>query len=140
MKSETTNNRDGMAVIRLTQAMQLRAQKLTYDVIAVRCGFASRGAAHHAVQRELQRIVVSNVEELRQEESAMLDQMHAEIWPLMLDKSNRARLFAVDRLLAISERRCKLMGLDVRTDDDIDASMVAVRETQPAYLGVSTNA
>ena len=140
MKIETTNNRDGMAVLRLTQAMQLRAQKLTYDVIAVRCGYASRGAAHNAVQRELQRIVVSNVEELRQEESAMLDQMHAEIWPLMLDKSNRARLFAVDRLLAISERRCKLMGLDVRTDDDIDASMVSVRETQPAYLGVSTNA
>ena len=127
MKSDSVN-RDGMAVIRLTQAMQLRAQKLTYDVIAVRCGYASRGAAHNAVQRELQRIVVSNVEELRQEESAMLDQMHAEIWPLMLDKSNRARLFAVDRLLAISERRCKLMGLDIKPEEAAVVNMTLVRQ------------
>jgi uncharacterized protein HemX len=108
--------RDVNAGTKAAKALELRAQKLTYDEIAVRCGFDSRGSAHHAVQRELQRVVVTNVEELRREELHMLNVMHSEVWELFTDKKNRWRLSAADRILAIAERRARLMGLDTATD------------------------
>lgn len=115
-KGRTT--RDVNAAERAAMAVRLRAQKLGYDEIARRCGYASRGACHDAVQRELQRVVVENVEELRREEVAMLDRLQEECWKrLDDDEFSKAKLFAVDRLLMISERRSKLMGLDKRPDE-----------------------
>jgi AraC-like DNA-binding protein len=115
-KGNTT--RDVNAAQRAARALAFRAQKLTYDEIAQRCGYNDRAAAHKAVQRELQRTVVENVEELRREELAMLDMLHAECWKRLEDgEYGRAKLFAVDRLLAISERRSKLMGLDTRSEE-----------------------
>lgn len=115
-KGRTT--RDVNAAERAAMAVRLRAQKLGYDEIARRCGYASRGACHDAVQRELQRVVVENVEELRREEVAMLDRLQEECWKrLEDDEFSKAKLFAVDRLLMISERRSKLMGLDKRPEE-----------------------
>lgn len=114
-----TTTRDVNAAMRAAMALKLRAQKLTYDEIAHQCGYADRGACHKAVQRELERVVVENVEELRREECMMLDTLHSEIWPLAIDKENKSRLFAADRLLTISEHRRKLMGLDKRSEDEL---------------------
>jgi len=86
------------------------------------------------VQRELQRVVVKDVEELRTEELAILDRLHSECWVVAMDKSNKSRLFAVDRLLAISEARRKLMGLDASTDSTLNAGMVVVREIPQGYM------
>ena len=117
MANSKSRTRDLNAVMRVEMALKLRAQKKTYEEIAKLCGYASRGACHDAVMRELERVVVSNVEELRREESAMLDQLHAKCWERLESKEHeKAMLFAVDRLLAISERRSKLMGLDVKPD------------------------
>lgn len=113
--------RDPNAATRATLAIQLRTQqKLTYEQIAERCGYASRGACYDAVQRELGRVVVENVEELRREELMMLDQLQATCWKRMEEEGfEKAMLFAVDRLLAISERRAKLMNLDVRPEEQL---------------------
>lgn len=112
--------RDVNAAQRAMMALQLRAKKLTYDEIAQQCGYNDRAAAHKAVQRELSRVVVENVEELRREEMMMLDRLQVECWKRMEDgEYGRAKLFAVDRLLAISERRAKLMGLDMRPEEQL---------------------
>jgi len=126
--------RDVNAGKRVQQAIQLRAERVTFEEIAARCGYGSRGAAHHAVMRELDRCVTKDVEELRTQELHMLDVMHREVWQLFMDKKNRGRLFAVDRLLAISERRSKLMGLDLSNDNAIAAAQIIVQEVPSRYL------
>lgn len=112
-----TTPRDVNAGMRVTQALELRAKKLTYDEIASQCGYSDRASCYRAVQRELDRRVVTNVDEMRKQEADMLDQLHTVCWEMAIDKSNKGRLFAVDRVLAISERRAKLMGLDMKPDE-----------------------
>jgi hypothetical protein len=130
--------RDINAAERAALALSLRAQKLTYDEIARRCGYADRGACHRAVQREMSRVVVENVEELRREEAEGLDRLEAECWKRLEEEGfEKARLFAVDRIVAIKERRARLMGLD-RRPDDIAVAQVVVRTLPPGYLGEET--
>lgn len=125
--------RDVNATMRASTALQLRAQKLTYEEIAQQCGYSDRSACHRAVQRELDRVVVKNVDELRREELYMLDTMHRECWGLFIDKANKGRLFAADRILAISERRAKLMGLDLDPKNSAMINQVLVREMPQGY-------
>ncbi len=133
-KGRTT--RDVNAAERAAMAVRLRAQKLGYDEIARRCGYASRGACHDAVQRELQRVVVENVEELRKSEAEGLDQLEAECWKRLQDADfSKAMLFAVDRIIAIKERRARLFGLDVPTNGNLATAQVVVRAMPPGYLG-----
>lgn len=126
--------RDVNAALRAAEAMKLRAQKLGYDEIAKRCGYSSRSACYVAVQRELQRTIILNTEELRREELHMLDTLHAEIWPLAVDPNNKARLFAVDRLISIAERRAKLMGLDIPQDRAEFMNQIVIREVPQNLL------
>lgn len=112
--------RDINAAQRVQLALSLRAQKKSYDEIAALAGYASRGAAHNAVQRELERSIIEDVAELRREECAMLDKLHAKCWERLEDPDYaKSMLFAVDRINLISERRCKLMGLDVRPEEQV---------------------
>ncbi len=127
----TFHARDINAAERVALAIALRCQKLTYREIAARCGYGTPQACQQAVQREMDRRIVAQVDELRREESALLDALHARIWPLAMGQgeadadavasAKRARiapnLWAVDRLLAISEARRRLMGLDAKGDE-----------------------
>lgn len=140
-RSKSVNNtkgvtsRDVNAALRASQALHLRAtQKLTYDEIAAQCGYSDRTSCYRAVKRELERVVVENVQELRREESRMLDYLQAELWPLVANKDNKARLFALDRLLAVSESRRKLMGLDMPTGDNTASNQIIVREVPVGLL------
>jgi hypothetical protein len=134
MANTKGRTRDVNAANRAAIALDLRAQKLTYEEIAQRCGYASRGACHDAVMRELDRRVVENVDILRREEVAMLDQLHVEVWELAMDKKNDKRLFAVDRVLSIAERRAKLMGLDQVKDSNLLTAQVVVRQVPAGYF------
>jgi hypothetical protein len=137
-------NRDVNAALRATEAMKLRARKLTFAEIATRCGYANASAARHAILRELQRVVVTNVEELRREESAMLDTLQAAVYPYAIgdedaqDEDEKASgkkpapsLYAIDRVLAISKRRSELLGIDA-TREEAGAMPVERR-----YIGVN---
>ncbi len=127
-------NRDVNAAVRAAEAAKLRAQKLTFDEIARRTGYGGASACRKAILREMQRVVVESVDELRREESAMLDVLQSEVWELAMDKKNTYRLYAVDRLLQISERRAKLMGLDVAKDGNLAANITVIREVPNGYL------
>ena len=125
--------RDVNAANRVRMALQLRAQRLPWEEVAARAGYSSKGAAHNAVMRELQRTISGDVEVWLNEELASLDYAEAEIWPLFLDKKNRGRLFAWDRILAIKERRAKLKGLDARSDDVVGPQII-IQEVPAGYL------
>lgn len=130
------NRRDVNAVQRVALALDLRAKKMRLVDIAAQCGYASAGACYNAIQRELERVVVENVEELRREEADGLDKLEAECWKRLEEEGfEKARLFAVDRILAIKDRRAKLFGLDKPNTGDIATAQVVVRAIPPGYLG-----
>jgi hypothetical protein len=119
--------RDVNAAQRVQTALQLRAQGLEYDEVAARAGYASRGAAHNAIRRELERTITSNVEEMRREEALILTQLHKRCMSAAMSETNKGFLFAVDRVLGIRERYARLFGLDAK-NDDIMAGVTVVRE------------
>jgi hypothetical protein len=129
-------NRDVNAATRSALAVSLRAQKLTYEEIAQRCGYGNASACRKAIMRELDRCVVKNVEELRTEELHSLEQLERECWQRLYNPDyEKSMLFAVDRIIAIKERRAKLMGLDVRTDD-LPVGTTIIREYGVEVSGV----
>lgn len=134
------NKRDANAAKRAILAIQLRTKKLTYDEIAKACGYSNASAARNAIQRELDREISANVEQYRKEELAILDAMQTEIWPMFIDKNNKGRLFAADRILAISERRSKLLGLDQTPDQAAIANTIIIREVPQGLLDTTITA
>jgi hypothetical protein len=149
-------NRDATAAQRASQAVQLRASRLTYEQIAWQCGYANPGACRNAVMRELQRTVTPGINNLRLEELSMLDQLHAAVWPLAVagysedqdddeeeQESGRHKkkrtttevnLFAVDRILAIAKRRSELLGLDTPVKVADHKNIVVIREVPMGLL------
>jgi len=134
-ETQDIQKRDVNASQRAILAVQLRAQKVKYDEIAQRCGYGSAGAAHKAVMRELQRTISTNVEELRREELDSLERLELKCWQRLDDKAySKGMMFAVDRILAIKERRSRLMGLDVKVEGDIIGAQLIVQEVPQNYL------
>lgn len=127
--------RDVNAVQRVALALKLRAAKMGYEAIAKQCGYSNASACRKAVMRELDRCVIKNVDHLRAEELDSLERLEAECWKILYNKDReKAQLFAVDRILAIKERRAKLMGLDVPADVAANASVVVVREVPAGWI------
>jgi hypothetical protein len=127
--------RDVNAAQRAQLALQLRAKKMSYQQIALECGYADKGACHHAVMRELDRAVVTNVDELRKEELESLERLEQVCWQRLQDKEYaKAMMFAVDRIIAIKERRARLMGLDVPVDKAMMSNVTVIREVPQGYM------
>lgn len=115
--------RDFNAAERVILALSLRRQRLTYTEIALRCGYANKGAARNAIIRELRRRVVVGVDEYREQELEILDAIHQKIWPLVMAPGTTPPmelpdLLAADRLLALSQARRQLLNLDVQPEEE----------------------
>ena len=91
------------------EALELRRAGVTYDVIAERLWFTTRESAHRSVIRQLERTAPASDNELRQLEADRLDRLHFAVW----NDALRGDPAATDRVLRISERRARLLGLDV---------------------------
>jgi AraC-like DNA-binding protein len=133
--------RDVMAAERATMAISLLKQRLSYDEIALKCGYSSRSAAWTAIQRELKRRIVPNIDEYRKQELDILDEIHQKVWQVAFETENdekekKTNLWAVDRLLELSKDRRKLLNLDVKPED-INASQVVIREVPIGLLPVA---
>jgi len=120
MTIQGVRNRDINAVQRVALALKLRLEKKTYDEIATQCGYSNAGSAYNAVKREMDRRIVGNVDDLRREESLILDALHNAVMPLVT--ADKCNLFAVDRVLAIMDRRARLLGLDIKPEDQVTSS------------------
>lgn len=129
---------------------------MTYDQVAQLAGYSNASVCRKAILRELDRTVVTNVGELRREELSMLDQLHAAVWPLAVPVSREddedddeeeqepgrrkkkrtaeVNLFAVDRILAIAERRAKLLGLDTPVKVADHKNVIVIREVPAGLL------
>lgn len=127
-------NRDVNAAVRVADAIKFRQQGWTYERIAAQCQYANPGAARNAIQNELDRVIVQEIDEWRKDHISRLEKLHEEIWPLVTDKKNRGRLFAADRILAIAEREAKLLGLDVKSEEETGPQLV-IEEVPMGYFG-----
>lgn len=130
------------------QATVLRGRGYSYQAVADALGMHDRSAARKAVERALAATVAEPCEELRRIELAKLDSMSVTAWAVLdaehpVVSAGRIMvlngepltdpepvLAAIDRLLRISERRCRLLGLDspIRVGGismaDLDAEIV----------------
>lgn len=134
------------------EAARLRVQGRTYQQIADRLGLSHRDLARRAVDRALTATVQEPAEELRSLELLRLDELWRTAWRVLTTehvrvsagrvvehqgkplRDNGPALAAIDRLVRISERRCRLLGLDaplsvtVLTLDQIDAEIRRLME------------
>ena len=92
------------------QGLSLRKEGYTYEQVAAELGFASRGSAHNAVTAALRKAVVGPAEELREIDGLRLDAVQRALWP----RAIAGDLEAITTVLRISERRCRLFGLDLQ--------------------------
>jgi len=130
------------------KAVELRGRGHTYAEVAEALGMSHASSARKAVERALVATVAEPCAELRRLELLKLDQLSAVAWgvlgaehPVVSDGKIMVHdgvaltdpmptLHAIDRLLKISERRCRLLGLDapIRVGGismaDIDAEII----------------
>lgn len=101
---------------RSNKAMQLRKQGKTYRAISIAVAAEygitySESMAHEDVTRELKRIqteLKQSTDEVRTLELERLDNLLSKL----NNQINSGDLNAIDRALKISERRCKILGVD----------------------------
>jgi len=130
------------------ECARLRSAGLTYQAIAENVGLSHRSLARQAVERALLAVVAEPAEELRRLELMKLDQLSVAAWEILEDNhvrvsagrvmflddeplpDTRPTLNAIDRLLKISERRSRLLGLDAPVQisaismDAVDAEII----------------
>ena len=130
-----TTTRDVNAASRVQTALKLRLQGCTWDEVAAQASYQSRGSAHHAVMRELERCITHDVKELRDQQLYMLQQVQARCYKAAMDEKDKGWMWAADRVMNYSKRISELMGLDVPVDNALAANIVVVREVPQGYLG-----
>jgi len=128
-----TTTRDVNAAQRVQTALRLKLQGFNWDEVAAQSGYQSRGAAHHAVMRELGRCITHDVKELRDQQLYMLQQIQARSYKVALDEKDPNWHWAADRVANYSKRISELMGLDVKTDDMPGPSII-IQEVPLNYL------
>ena len=142
MRRESTKRRDA-------DAAQLRIRGWNYQAIADELGYAGPSGAHAAVSRSLAESVRAPLNDARQLAAAHLDELAREAWKVIRGRwiavsggkavvlddepipDHKPIVEALRVLVAIEDRRARLLGLDaptqtrvnVITEDLIDAEL-----------------
>lgn len=110
--------RDRTSVRKLNQyakvqrCLEMRKRGLTWSEIAEREGYPHRQGPHNLVMGYLNEVKSETAEELRALENERLDELLSAHYPQAVNAAHEDRFRATDRVLAISERRAKMNGLD----------------------------
>jgi hypothetical protein len=104
---------------RMRRALELRKAGVGYQQIADALGYAGPSGAYSAVDRALREVRREPAEALLRLELERLDQMMVAI----AEQVREGNLKAIDRALRISERRCRLLGLDKAEKLEVDADV-----------------
>ncbi len=122
MKSD---KRSTIASERRAQAFGLRRAGYTFQMIGDQVGISKQGA-HGLVMRELKRLTKEaedDAHELRAMELERLDALTQACWEKAMDGDPQM----IDKLLRISERRARFLGLDAPLKTAIDLLNTDVR-------------
>ena len=106
------------------KAIQLRIAGASYEQIAAKVGYASRGAAHKAVNEEIAKIPREPAKDLLALELQRLDAMHLALWTQAIQEKDQ---FAIDRIVKLMDHRAKLTGLyQMQAEDNSEAVKTAL--------------
>ena len=108
MRATNNQSRRVQAHERHLQALELRKAGATYQAIAEQLGYAHAKSAYKAVASALRATLREPAAGVRELEVARLDSALLAVWRRVQAGDDKA----IDRLLRISERRAKLLGLD----------------------------
>lgn len=126
MSESMTSPRILNASERQAQAIELRKAGVTFRAIADACGYKSVAGAYTAVQSGIRKVLREPVEELVTLELARLDEMTLALWPGV----KRSDVKAIEKMLAVMERRARLLGLDAPKRTEItghDGTAIVVK-------------
>jgi len=107
------------------KAVELRLAGVGYAKIAAQLGYKDATAASSAVKRALDGSLEESPEQIRQQELERLDAMLVGMWP----KARRGDAVAVDRVLRLTERRSRLLGLTEVNGGELRAAFDASVKT-----------
>lgn len=99
------------------KALEMALAGASYDKIAQECGWKNRSSAFRAVERAMKDwapVDNDDVRTLRERELARLDRLQSAHWMRALQGDSRS----TELCLRISDRRSKLLGLDMPTKID----------------------
>lgn len=114
MPTNKAEQRKFSATERQAEALRLRAGGMEFEHIAEKLGYRSKSGAYNAVMAGLKKTLQEPADELRTMEAERLDRMLAGLW----EPAVSGHTWSVDRVLAIMDRRAKLLGLDRKPDSD----------------------
>lgn len=113
-----TSPKAAQARERERQALAMRRAGARYEAIAEELGYANHTGAYKAVQRAFRRLEARVAEDAAMNRSldlGRLDEAIAGLVPQVREGNDRA----VKALVAVLERRAKLLGLDAPTKTDL---------------------
>lgn len=119
-----------VAMERRIAALDMRRQGATYRQIAAALGLANPGNAHRMIREELNALreqCRESVAELRELELERLDLLWRALMPAVAKGDTRAVLACV----ALSKRRCALLGLDKPQKLEMGGNRYTVHEASP---------
>lgn len=125
--------RDLNAAKRVQLAIKLKMEGMTWEEVAAQASYASRGAAHHAVMRELDRCITQDVTELRTHQLYMLQTVQAKCYKAAMSDA-KDWMWNADRVVNYSKRISELMGLDIPVEQSINQNFTIVREVPQGWL------
>lgn len=115
------------------RCLELRLAGATYEDIGDVVG-RHKANVYRRIKKAIQEIPKSEVDELRALESERLSRVQRSVWRQALE----GHLGAVDRVIKISERRSRLLGLDSPQRVDLEASSVDIDAVARDILGAMT--
>lgn len=114
MPTNKAEQRKFTAAERQAEALRLRTRGMEFEQIAEDLGYRSKSGAYKAVMTGLKKTLQEPADELRTMEAERLDRMLAGLW----DRAISGDTWSVDRVLAIMDRRARLLGLDRKSDSE----------------------
>jgi len=103
--------------------IELRRTGATWAQVANALGYAGASGAYKAYQRAADRMVHPKLDEYRDIELATLDSLQLQIYQDARENNNgRLELRQIDRVLAIHDRRARVLGLNA--PDKLQAEVV----------------
>ena len=115
---------------RRRQALALRLTGATFDQIGQQLG-CDKSTAYRLISKEIREIPREEADELRTIECSRLDKLQHAVWQAAI----QGDVNAVDRVLKISERRARLLGLDnMKIDASINVADVIRQQFETMVL------
>lgn len=116
------------------QIVKLRLAGAGWQAIADQLGLASPGHAHDRYRAFMKEYPREDAETLRDLEADRLDRLQMSLWARATNPADTQHMWAVDRVLKISDQRTRLLGLNLPPAARPDESGVGERKSALSEL------